>query len=493
MRKIDHLANTSDLPMKRSMAMQLWYNQNLRFQALAFLLLFFTALLLSWYLDVKTFWYDANGYWVMGDETLASGKFHLLDFKEVRRGCLFPLLLLGFKKIFCGVWGWRVLSALMVSFIFSVLLPIVFNISFSRGTLLRAFAAELFFFYVWGDFAQHPLADLPAAFFCMAAICVCIKLQKNYSNDFVHYILWFRRILLCCLAGIFFYAAYNTRIIYLYSIIIALTFYFFTERRKIVIIPLLSILLGISFASIPQCMINHKYHGSYSAKVDTTYSGIDLRTQQLFWGVTYPKYETYIGETNKYPIPSVYFDDRVGWAMLKRESLTLDSFSLRSITHLFVKYPLDMIGIYTRHLIAIMTPAWNETYISNLQTNKVFLVLSSIGVWLIAGLYLSLTSWRSANLKHITGYLVAIVVPCLMQTLGATEIRYFLPCYLLLYGLVFFKVAYRDLFANVMANKFKIAAILFIIAILWISLFGTILAMNRVQVMLISDYALPSH
>lgn len=494
MKKIENHLCASDSPMEKSMIGLIWHNKNLRFQGLTFLLLFSGALLFSSLMDIDEFRYDALYYWAVADDTLASGSFRFLDFHEVFRGYLLPVFLLGLKEIFPGVWGWRIFSALQIAIIFSVMLPVLYNRSFSAATLLRALIAELFFFYVWGNFAQYPLSDLPAIFFLMVAICICIKQRKERHPDLdgnsfpvkkIRNALWW------ILAGAFFYAAYNTRVIYLYAIVITIVFHIFTERKKTVFASVLCILFGMSILAIPQCMINYEHVGTFSPKVYTeqlTGYKVSLQNQQLLWGIAYPKYETHIGSADEYPSPAVFFDDPAGVAMVQRESLSVDSFSLRSVIRLCMKYPLDMIGIYTRHLISAMTPAWNEVYISNLYTNKVLLVLSSIVLWMIAGLHLFSASLRRSDVKQNAGYFVAIVTPALVQLLGAVELRFFLPAYLMLYGLVFLKISYCDLFHYIVINKWKVASILFIITILWVTIFGMILAMNREQVMLIGGY-----
>ncbi len=117
--------------------------------------------------------------------------------------------------------------------------------------------------------------------------------------------------------------------------------------------------------SLPQCAINMKYVGTFSPKVYTNqlqnYQA-DLSTMQVMWGLEADRYETYIGDMNIYSSPSVYFDDVVGTEILKREIPFNNGFSPREVVKLFFDYPIDMMGIYIRHLISLLTPVWKHIY-----------------------------------------------------------------------------------------------------------------------------------
>ncbi len=146
-------------------------------------ILFFNCIILSVVLNIDTYIYDSYYYWNIADPVFNDGNFNIMLFPETFRGCLFPLSLLFAKKICKGVWGWRIMSSIMVSTLFGIFVPKIMKHQISAvKDVFRIIAAELVFFYIWGQFLQYPLSDLPAYFFFVAGIYFDILLIELFEK-----------------------------------------------------------------------------------------------------------------------------------------------------------------------------------------------------------------------------------------------------------------------------------------------------------------------
>ncbi len=469
-----------------------------RIRLLCFFLLFFNCILLSTFLSTENFAYDSKYYWTIADPVVYQyGKISLLAFPETFRGCVLPLIVLALKVVFRGIWGWRVFSALMVAGLFGIFLPKIagFSITTAKDTL-RVITAELVLLYFWGDFLQYPLSDMPAVFFLAAGIYF-LDLTLNLINENVgekRGSIYTKAAASAAAGGACLYAAYNCRAVFLYSAILVAAVFIGRgikrRRTKSLLIVGLGLLFGLGIAACPQCLINKEHIGVYSPKVYTeqyTDYKKSLQAEQVLWGLSVSRYETYIGNAEQYPTPGVFFDDPIGRKIVEMDGIEAENFSVSDIVVLFSKHPLDILGIYTRHLISLMTPAWNQSYITNLFADKTFVVLFSIALWYLAGLnvlsQLNVKVYRGNNVP----YKAAFCVPAFMQLFGAPEIRFFLPIFLLLYTYVFYEINYRKMMIYVKSRWPAILIFGALLFALWITVLGDTLSFNREATLLIGD------
>ncbi len=457
--------------------------------------LFACSIIAARLINVQSYIYDSFYYWTTADPTIASGHFNLLDYPETFRGCLLPLALLFLKQLFRGIWGWRVCSSLMVSLMIAAEIPFVFGKKAdSVKDLLRIFAAYAVFLYIWGDFIQYPLSDLPAFFAMLSGVCICKKLVSNSENKPEQKQTIFAgvtRIVLWVVCGILYYIAYNTRAAYLYAIIIEVIYICFRLKNvRKMLCALCGVLIGVLLMSVPQCAVNKKYTGTWSPKVYTEqYSGYsnNLQNLQVYWGLECERYETYAGDPDVFPTPSVNFRDGIGSEILSRNHIAPENFTLIDIAKLVVKYPLDMIGLYARHLIALMTPAWNQTYIYDIAVNRTLLVSFIIIIWIIAAIaFFSEIAERNGRLRN--GVLVFIlIIPALLQLFGAPEVRFFISVHMLLYVYAFGIADYKGVRRYVHGRWIQVLIAAVFVFVLWITVFGMTLSDNSERVFLIND------
>lgn len=446
-------------------------------------ILFSFSMICSAIMNITYFAYDAQYYWETARTVFQNG-IHILGFPETFRGYFFPLIVYLFRYVFHGVWGWRILSNSMASFLFSFILPYIIRrkrIACFKD-IVRGVIAYLLFFIMWGNYLQYPLSDLAASMFLTLGIVLLIWSEQRINNV---------NIIVSVVTGGCLYAAYNTRVVFGYGAILAiLVFIIQCKKGRKILIYLFGMLVGGAIVALPQCMINHQYVGTYSPKVYTEqlygYSH-SLQASQIYVGITNPKYETYVGDLSLYPSNAVYFDDPIGNELIEREGLTIEQFRLTDVFKLFIKYPMDMLGIYIRHIITLLTPTYNQIYIMNMYNNKSILILSSIAMWILTGTSIILKIENREIINRNIWWILAIAFPGFLQLVGAVEMRFFLPIYIMDYYYIGAEVDYKNIWADIKKQKMRYFIVTAIIVVMWITNIGEILASNQEKVILIND------
>ena len=79
------------------------------------------------------------------------------------------------------------------------------------------------------------------------------------------------------------------------------------------------------------------------------------------------------------------------------------------------------------------------------------------------------------------------MVPALLQLFGAPELRFFLLLYLLLYAYVFIRLDYVMLKGIIKERWIYVVPLTCLVVLLWIALFGMIIADYEQGVFLIND------
>ena len=432
--------------------------------------------------NIQTYYGDCFFYWQFGDGIFENG-LNFLNYPETYKGYFLPFIVSLFKTFLPGFWSWRFLASLSAAICFSFSLPCLFTgkLIRSRRKFIRSLLAYLCFMWFWGDFMQYPLSDFAALFF-MVTGSACLIYARNTKKA--------AAVLLYLVSGACFYASYNTRAVYLYASVFALLIYIYSERKKIIrLLPkFLLVFIGASVIALPQCSINKKYVDRFSPEVYTeayaNYSQ-NLETLQVYWGLGIPMFAGYFGDSEVYPQGGVFYLDKSGEEITKREGITSENFKLTSLVKLFLKYPLDMTALYIRHLVALMTPSYRQAYITDLHREISFTVVLGIAIWITAGL--ALAAQIKKHISETGWWAFAVCLPALFQLFGATELRFFLPVYLLCYYYLFAFVDYGEFRAAYRGRWFQVIILSVFLALLWITVFADLLADNREQVFLIGN------
>lgn len=286
-----------------------------------------------------------------------------------------------------------------------------------------------------------------------------------------------------------FYIAYNIRTIYLFPVLLFVIGTLFTKRPgKKKIMDFAIIILGIMIAGIPQAIVNYNCYQLFSLKVKTE-DGMfpnGLFAWQVGVGMSNFQYETYVGDLEIYPVAGLRFIDKVGQAMVQKEGVA-DNFHILDVFRLLIKYPLDVMGIYTRHAVNMLNPVWGGSYIEDLFVPKMHLTLINYCMLFIWGCYMKMRivcvrvnekmrgeQWKLKILTYIS-----LLLPCIMIMPGAIESRFSFPGYMLLYRILLFEMKiedYKELWRNWKVNPVGYA-FLFIIGIAFLSaVWGTSIA-----------------
>lgn len=462
-----------------------------KFSIIAFIIIFISCMLYAISRGHIKPIYDSSYYCVIGDGVINKSGIHLNLFPKTFRGCILPVFiqLLNVTPLGLDI-GWKLIGSLASSLLFVGIIPRIIsgNGINNAKELIGSVISSYIYIYIWGDFIAYPLSDMIAFFFmAIGVLCCRVILEDENANKPVRYWKYF-------IFGATSYVAYNTRCTYLYGIVllILLIVVVLSYRRKFrnLIIGLIVMGIGIFVASVPQCFVNINCEDVFSPKIYTENydsSASNLQMQQIVWGLQYPRYETYIGAYSKYPAPGVFFVDQTGQTLVEKELITENTFSIKKWVELVVHYPLDILSIYTRHLINAMTPLWNRVYIENINTNKLPIIFISLLIWFICVLDI-LRKYMSKNINWIAILLVIMTcIPAFMQIMGAVEIRFFLPVYLLAYGYVATGVDYSGL-RKWCSNKWlPILIILVIVLNIWLTAISSTLANNVKRTLLIND------
>jgi len=471
-------------------------------------LISFVLALVITFLYIHFFWdriivNDASYYWT----TVTSSNLDLLPITF--RGYFFPYLIfavktlsisLGFSEYFLFVLMNSVLCALFVT----VFLPAIavggvkrsWDIPTTRyliGTALVLF----FVLYFWPDFIMYPLSDFPALVFCGAAIYLMMMIYETISQngkekkhtDAKKIILV---LILSILAGLCVYATYNTRAIYLYGLIISFVIWLIINRKSnktLLFTALIGLIIGAFIIAYPQMHVNKMYLGTYLPIVPTqNFYGADLMKVQLALGLKADRFETFAGSDSVQVDQAMVFEDEAGVRISQLEGLT-NLVGVKQIVGLTMKYPIDMVGIYSRHIINYLTPIWNHAYIKDLRINNALFIVPGILLWLVAGYCLLLYSRQQYKRWLIDEAWVQLplIIICLFMIPGFVEMRFFISGYFLMYGFLCYRVNFRDVYLqSFKKHPIRITMVMLFIFLMWISIIGTTLATNIEDVLLIS-------
>lgn len=335
-------------------------------------------------------------------------------------------------------------------------------------------ASVAVFFAYWQDLIFYPLSDFYAFALLLCAVYCMVK-----AEDWKERIGWYV-LPLYVICGICLYGAYNTRTIYLFAgPFIVMLFLFFNrkEAKKRLILYLCCIMAGVLSCGIPQARINQKHHNSFSIAVDTSsMEGGSLFNFQLTSGITVQRYETYVGPEDGYPKHKFIFEDEAGKRIMEAEGKVLLE-SIGEYVGDVLKYPLDFIGIYTRHLLNAFCLPYNHAYVKWLHAYKPWLILANYTLVFIAGMAIILQkSWKLSLLKRNNIYMLATLIPCVMILPGAIEMRYFVQMYILMYGYLVYAADYGLLLNYTKKHMVKVLAAYIGILCVCLSVWGSTMA-----------------
>ncbi|ADZ85484.1 hypothetical protein [Cellulosilyticum lentocellum] len=460
---------------------------------LAISISFITLLIAAVVFCTKTQIYDSEYYWSWGMSIFNNGKINFLNFPETFRGYLYPFIIASLRviglKLFNSEWILFILfNCVIFTGIICVLVPKLLEYDMnSKYSWIKSFIFSILVVIFWRNHLVYSLSDIPAMAMFMLAVLMLKNLYKGKGI--------FPYLLKSFFIGCILYAAYNTRAIYLYAGILVIIYYIIInlKQNKITLIGFIgALILGGALIAIPQMKINEQYTGSSTPRVLTeqlfNYDN-NLQMYQIYEGMGMTRYESLITQYEDYDKPAIGYPDVTGKQIIIEEGLTgsLGVLGLGDIIKLYLKYPFDFVSIYMNHIFSYLTIIWSDsTYIDSFCADKYFFFTINVFVWLYA-----LAGWifkGDCDKKRIGwenwGFLIIMLIPCIMCIPGVPELRFWSLIYFLIYGYICYRVSMNVVINGVIKNIWKVLLIGGTILFVGIGYAGNILRQAEVGAIL---------
>lgn len=416
-------------------------------------------------------YFDSKDYWERGQALWVNGNFSFLNMPDGFRGYVYPLYLGLCGK--AGKYGFMVINSLAVSGWFVYCMPSLHICQGHQKSTARknaeCIACFFLFLLLFRGLIIYPLSDLFAIIVCSFSILLEEEMEKTVG---------IKKMISGFLMGVMLYLAYNVRTIYLFSgiwVSIKLLMHLVKSSQKPVekISTMTFAGIGIMLASIPQVYMNYHQLGKITLAVPTK----GLMLKQVSWGVRWQRYDTFIGKSILHPDPQVYFTDPVGNALMQNMGIKVFE-NWGEFLKFAVLHPLDLIGIYVRHIVNMMFPCWPDQYVSDLNNSKAIYALTAILVFFLFGTAL-LNNFMD---KKILKRYASLIVPALFILAGAVEVRFFAAVYLLVIGGICFNLDWGGGWKHVLEHKGRTFLSLILFGGVLISMWGSMLASESVTV-----------
>lgn len=439
---------------------------------LAFFLASALFMLLNQSMNPITFPWDSGQYWNLSDPAV------FFTFPEHYRGYFYPFLLLPAHYIAnisgeLSRYAFRVYSSLVYAFALTIILP-SFYVSVFGGkvTFMRRMIVPVLMVILFPGVIVYPLSDLPSFILMFSCANLLLKASLDASEK------WSSKSVLCLvLSGFLAYAAYNTRTIYLFPLLLILIAPFILYKGYLFvtkIIAITALIVGMSLAALPQAVINFKTTNTFTPAVIAQFSDKSLFALQLMWGISIQRLSVGIVSYNT-PVVQ-FFLDSAGTQLFDSEKLSRVDVSLSRYLSLVANNPVCFIGIYTRHIINGMDLRNGEVYTQNSKKSCDILSIINffiifLGCWVI---YIRRTKLAFSHINTafipqgdfaservratcLWGFwLILLIFPVVAIIPGSAETRFFLPAQLLIYCTIAFNCSIKELKESLRLNFFSI-------------------------------------
>ena len=420
------------------------------------LVAFGIVFLLTIIINNTSYPYDSGNYDKLSKSFFVDGQFALTNFESSIRGVIFPLFLAPFniiseKLIGSEFFGWRFFISL-----FSGAFVIAFQYIFKAYERKRMLLLPLILTLItWYGLFLAPLSDLIAAYLLVFSLaCINIAYSRVRENTWS-----LTEVFLFFLTGVFLYAAYNTRTVFLFACPFILLIIFANRKvgRKKSLLILLVIIIGVGALGSLQGAVNFQSHGEFTPAVITKSNKYKegLFLFQLSHGIPIGLYETYMGpdvDNHAYR-----YSDPAGAEILKVREVKTDNY--KEYFKTILKHPIDSLGLYTRHFLVLMNPIDGGGYVYSHNNSRAILTLLNYSMIFIVISFLRRKSERRSEAdltfrERISALTYAkktsilsvttLLAPFIAIIPGAIEERFALPFWLILYGLLSYVINLKD-------------------------------------------------
>lgn len=413
---------------------------------LSFILVLMVLLFFAFTHEEMPYFGDSASYNNYSNQFVTDGSFSFLNIGISFRGyalpfiifisrCISQLLFISEQTLYL------IINCLMITTLISAIVPNLLKAKYNKKLVFGSVLFAFIFSYYWPDFLYFPLSDMWALFFFACGILLIIKVEEMSNDKLFKTKLFY---IYTFLIGFTFYFAYNIRTVYEMAIILTLLIFVFRciRRKKlkksVIIFSMLAIFSGYLFSGIPQYIINSNITPQATIKVQAIYGEESLILFQLYWGILYPRYETnvesYKSDVISYPEPGVKFIDKNAELLFAEVGKNM---TLSSLIGSYLKHPFEYTKIYLRHAVNGLNPIFRESYITDMQRNKLFAFNINYIILFIA-LIAFIKHFK--ELLHDRFYLFFFAFVSFIAVPGAVEVRFFLPMFIIIYGLVCYKI-----------------------------------------------------
>lgn len=392
----------------------------------AFLIALLLTLAVALLQGDKRFYFDSGSYWYLSDSFLRNG-FSPLNFAEPLRGYAFPLLLLALDRLDDVVdvtdpTAVKALNSLSFASIACVLTPKLAELTWPDRPwgLWRRLLLALLLLALWRGYLDYPLTDFPSLALALVAI---VASSRSSSPGWM------------AVAGLAAGLAVNLRPAYVpvLAATVALVLLSWREERGRVhvsrsrrVLCAALLILGFAAASLPQSLLAHRHHDTWSFMPGAT---LDLGRLQLTTGLKMQRYDTYVDGRAPYvglSRPQMVWRDPSGERLLAEAGGEIDSRG--EYLALLARRPLRMAAVLARHAINGLDQRFGSPYVdaSELRSNRPARALGFALVF-VALLRLAWPRLRRRLGPASARYLVALLACGLPAVASAVEQRFMLP------------------------------------------------------------------
>ncbi|WP_130904129.1 hypothetical protein [Pseudomonas sp. Sample_22] len=401
-------------------------------QLYSFFAVFLALSVTHQFFGIVVYPFDSTTYW-----NLSTPAF-IANFPDIVRGYVYAYLLFPIHFLTDVLDDTnRIIFRISTSAIYAYLLtgPIAnfFLQCFGgRLTVIRRVLFALLVVAVFPGLFLYPLSDMPAASALIIAIAFADSAKRKNWLVFMLF------------SGAAASAAYNIRTIYLFAFIALLfiiPFVFLRNKSWSARgLGMVAFILGAFVVALPQMAINKRIHDVATPLVFATVKGKSLMATQLYWGVTTQRYETYNGGDT--PAPSLYYRDPAGIALRSLdESLFEDDPTVGGYITLVAKHPVQFLGIYGRHFINGIDVRDGLVYVTKPSINKSVVAFLCYSLFFFGTL---IFCTREKPRWMEVAYLAPLLIPVFAIIPGAVETRFFMPLYLVLFGVIATQFQWSD-------------------------------------------------
>lgn len=417
-----------------------------KYRAIAFICCIILTLIFEWFYRDASWEYDARDYWERG--VLIYENHFQLESIDGFRGYIYPFYLAIIRCI-GGRRAWFFINAFVLSGYIVWVLPGIQKLTIGKKlidvlkTVILALTISVF---LMGGIV-YPLSDVFAIILVSIAVLLGKKSIETASKV--------KSYLCAFLMGIFCYLAYNTRTIFLFAgMVLGIVYIYRYLKCKsyhegiLCVFKCLTACAGVLIAAVPQIYMNYMNLGIKSMAVPTD----GLMQSQLFWGLQYQRYDTYIncGTDKMHTSPAMFFADNVGQQIMN------DSHSTQTFADYFklvIRHPIDVFLIYVRHAINYLFPAWPEVYVHDLNKCKWVLgIIAFTFFFIVTSAFLFKCLRKTADLL----FYVPILTPAVLIIPGAVEYRFSYPIYICLFCQLFLNIDYRKYIRYIWDKKMTV-------------------------------------